>query len=292
MIPKSWASRVFDAGNAVVLSLFALCTLIPFVYVIMGSFTTTEELLRRTFVLIPTQFSLEAYRYIFSTDSILRALGNTVFITLAGTLCNVLFTALMAYPLSKKKLLGRKTIMALIVFSILFSGGMIPTFLVVKEFGLINSYGALIIPSLISAFNLILLKNFFQEIPEELVESAKIDGCNEVRILFQITLPLSLPAIATFSLFYAVGHWNSFFQAILYLNDAQKWPIQVLLRQIVIMSEGGLFDSSSMGEHYITPPAQTVKMAVIVVATVPILLVYPFLQKHFAKGMMLGSVKG
>ncbi|WP_168122449.1 carbohydrate ABC transporter permease [Paenibacillus sp. HB172176] len=289
---RSKSSRLFDACNVAVMTLFALSTLIPFFYVIMGSFTTSAELLRKGFVLFPTEYSLEAYRYIFSTDSITRAMGNSVFVTAIGTLCNLLFTSLMAYPLSQKRLMGRSTIMGLIVFSMLFSGGMIPTFLVVKQFGLINSYGALIIPSLISAFNLILLKNFFQQIPEEVLESARIDGCNDLRILFQITLPLALPAIATFALFYAVGHWNSYFQAVLYLNDSDKWPIQVLLRQIVILSEGTSFDSSSFGEQYIAPPSQTVKMAVIVVATMPILLVYPFLQKHFAKGMLLGSVKG
>jgi putative aldouronate transport system permease protein len=289
---RTLSGLLFDSCNVIFLTVFALSTFIPFIYVIMGSFTTTEELLRKGFVLIPAEFSLEAYRYIFSTNTVLRSLGNSVYITILGTACNILFTSLMAFPLAKKNLLGRKTIMMHVVFSILFSGGMIPTFIVVKELGLINSYGALILPSLISAFNLILMKNFFQEIPEELLESAKIDGCNDLRILFQITLPLSLPAIATFSLFYAVGHWNSFFQAILYLNQADKWPIQVLLRQIVIMSEGGLFDSSNLGEQYVIPPAQTVKMAVIVIATVPILLVYPFLQKHFAKGVLLGSVKG
>jgi putative aldouronate transport system permease protein len=169
---------------------------------------------------------------------------------------------------------------------------MIPTYLIVKATGLVNSLWALMIPALISAFNLIIMKNFYQQLPEELEESAKIDGAGELYILWHIVFPLSKPALATFSLFYAVGHWNTFFSAILYINDSHLWPIQVWLRQIVINSTGGLGESSSFSEDYIAPPAQVIKMAVIVVTTIPILLVYPYLQKHFTKGILLGSVKG
>ena len=198
----------------------------------------------------------------------------------------------MAYPLSRKDLDGRRIILLGVVFSMLFSGGMIPTFLVVKALGMINSYWSLLLPQAINAFNLIVLKNFFQQLPEGIEEAAKIDGCNELRILWQIVLPLSLPAIATFTLFYAVNHWNSFFQAILYINDNYKWPIQVWLRQIVILSQGGIGDSETFDENYIVPPSQVIKMAIIVISTVPIMCVYPFLQKHFAKGVLIGSVKG
>jgi putative aldouronate transport system permease protein len=198
----------------------------------------------------------------------------------------------MAYPLSRVDLGGRRVIMLLVVFTILFSGGMIPTFLIVKSLGLLNNIWSLIIPGAISAFNLIILKNFFQQLPESLEESAKIDGCSDYGILFRIALPLSTAALATFALFYAVGHWNSFFNAILYINDYDKWPIQVWLRQIVIMSQGGIGDSTQFSDDFVAPPGEIVKMAVIVISTVPILLVYPFLQKHFAKGVLLGSVKG
>ncbi|MEK3724527.1 carbohydrate ABC transporter permease [Paenibacillus sp. FSL H8-0034] len=287
----SWSSRLFDIILIVVLSLFALLTLLPFIYVVSASFTPSEVLLQKGFVLFPTQFSLEAYTYIFSTQVLTRSLLITIFITVAGTFINLVFTALMAYPLARTGLMWRKPIMMMIVFTMLFSGGMIPSFLVVKSLGMLGTYWSLLIPGAISAFNLIILKNFFQQLPDGLEESAKIDGCNDLMILLRIVLPLSLPAIATFALFYAVGHWNTFFQAILYINDSDKWPIQVLLRQIVILSMGSVGDASSMGESYV-PPGETTKMATIVVATVPILLVYPFLQKHFAKGVLLGSVKG
>jgi putative aldouronate transport system permease protein len=178
----------------------------------------------------------------------------------------------------------------MVVFTMLFQGGLIPTFLVVKELNLIDTYAALVLPLTISAFNMIILRNFFQNIPEGLEESAKIDGCSDFGILFRIVLPLSMPAIATISLFYAVTYWNTYLNAILYLNDSKMWPIQVLLRQIVVLASG--MDSGSSLDGAVPPPDQAVKMAVIVVATLPILAVYPFLQKHFAKGALLGSIKG
>ena len=182
--------------------------------------------------------------------------------------------------------------MFLVVFTMLFNGGMIPTFLIVNAVGLVDTFAALIIPTALNAFNLIILRNFFSNLPEGLEESAKIDGCNDFGILFRIVLPLSMPAIATISLFYADTYWNTYMHAILYLNDATKWPIQIILRQVVVLASGMNVDNSDFGADFVTPPEQTVKMAVIVVATVPVLLVYPFLQKHFAKGALLGSIKG
>jgi putative aldouronate transport system permease protein len=198
----------------------------------------------------------------------------------------------MAYPLAKKDLLGRRLLLFMVTFTMLFGGGMIPTYFVVKALGLIDSYAALILPVAISAFNLIVMKNFFQSIPEELEEAARIDGCHDVGILFRIALPLSAPALAAFGLFYAVEHWNNYFSAVLYLNDGAKWPVQVILRQIVILATDSSLSGDPSALDGMTVIEQSVKMAVIVVATVPILLVYPFLQKHFTKGVMLGSVKG
>jgi putative aldouronate transport system permease protein len=269
-----------------------MLTVLPFIYIVSGSLTDPVEFLAHPVLLFPTKFSLAGYQYIFSSNIIIKSLMVTIFITVAGTFFNLLFTTLMAYPLSRKDLDGRRTIMLLVTFTMLFSGGMIPTFLVVKWLGLLNSYWSLMLPNAISAFNLIVMRNFFQQIPEGLEEAAKIDGCNDLRILWQIIIPLSLPALATFTLFYAVGHWNSFFHAVLYINDNMKWPVQVWLRQIVILSQGGVGDSTAFDSSYIVPPAQIVKMAVIVVSTLPILCVYPFLQKHFAKGALIGSVKG
>lgn len=288
---KSIGSKLFNVFNYVFLGIFALVTVIPFISIISGSFATSREVLAHSFLLFPTELSLDAYKYIFSTGSIMSSMRNSVFITVVGTTVNLIFTILMAYPLAHSKLKGRRGVMLMVIFTMLFSGGMIPTFLVVKMTGLLNSIWAVIIPNAISAFNLIVLKNFFQQIPMELEESAKIDGCNYLAILIRIMLPLSLPAIATFALFYAVGHWNSYFHAVLYINDSKKWPIQVLLRQIVLLSSGGAGGTSGLADNVVVPP-QTVKMATITVSTLPILCVYPFLQKHFTKGVLMGSVKG
>lgn len=289
---KSMSSRLFDVMNYGLLAIIALVMILPFIHVVAGSFTTAEEMAARQFVIFPTVFSLNAYKYIFSTNTILRSLGVSIGVTSVGTVISMFLTALMAYGLTRRDLDGRKVIMFMVVFTMLFHGGLIPTFITVKNMGLIDSYFALIIPTAINAFNLIIMRNFFQNIPDGLEESAKMDGCSDWGILFRIVLPLSMPAIATISLFYAVTYWNTYLSAILYLNDNAKWPVQIILRQIVILASGLSADSSSFDDGYAAPPEQTIKMAVIVVATIPVLMVYPFLQKHFAKGALLGSIKG
>lgn len=291
-IRGSISGKIFDGFNHVILTLFALVTVLPFIYIIAASFATEAEITRRAVFLFPREISFSAYTYIFSSQTIFRSIGVSVFITIFGTLTNLAFTLSMAYALSRKTLVGRRLVMNLVIFSMLFSGGMIPTYLVVKGLGLINSYLSVILPGAISAFNLIIVKNFFQQLPPGLEESARIDGCTELGVLWRIVIPLSKPVIATFGLFYAVGHWNNFFSALLYLNDHKKWPLQIVLREIVLLSQLAVGDISNLDPNFVQPPEQSVKMAVIVVGTVPILLVYPFLQKHFVKGMLLGSVKG
>ncbi|MNO86884.1 L-arabinose transport system permease protein AraQ [compost metagenome] len=286
------AGRVFDLFNYAFLGLLGIVTVLPFVYIIGSSFATEAEMTARGFFLIPHTFSLSAYEYIFSSSTIFRSIGVSLYVTVLGTLVNLFFTMTMAYSLSRSDLWGRNLMMNLVIFSMLFSGGMIPTFLVVKGLGLLDTYWALILPGAISAFNLIVVKNFFQELPAGLEEAARIDGCNDIGVLWRIVLPLSKPIIATFALFYAVGHWNNFFQSLLYISDSSKWPMQVLLRQIVLLSQGTVGDISALDPNFVQPPEQSIKMAVIVVGTVPILMVYPFLQKYFAKGVMLGSIKG
>ncbi|WNQ13240.1 carbohydrate ABC transporter permease [Paenibacillus aurantius] len=286
---KTIGNRLFDMFNYAVLLLMALLCVLPFVYVLAVSFASPAEVAKGGLILWPKEWSLASYRYIFSTDTLFRSLLVSIYITVVGTFINLLFTSLMAYPLAKPHLRGRQAILLAVLFTMLFGGGMIPTYFVVKALHLTNTLWSLMIPGAISAFNLIVLKNFFQQIPDGLEDSARIDGCNDVGVLFRIVLPLSLPAMATFGLFYAVGHWNQFFNAILYINDNTKWPIQVLLREIVILASSSIGDNS-IDNTEIQP--LTIRMAVIVFATVPILLVYPFLQKHFAKGVMLGSVKG
>lgn len=286
---KTIGNRIFDAVNYLLLAIVGIATVLPLIHVLAGSLTTVEEMARKPFILIPTEYTLNAYRYILSTNTLFKALGVSIFVTVVGTFISMLLTSLMAYGLTRRDLDGRKFFNLMIVFTMLFHGGLIPSFLVVKEVGLIDSYFAMIIPSAISAFNLIILRSFFQGLPEGLEESAKLDGCGDFGILFKIVIPLSLPSIATISLFYAVTYWNSYFSAIMYINDAGKWPVQVLLRQIVIAASGMAAETDA---DFIKPPEQTIKMAVIVVSTVPILLVYPFIQKYFAKGALVGSVKG
>lgn len=286
---KTWGSRIFSFTNGLLLTIIAIITVLPFIHVFGSSFATAGEIASKKFLLIPTKFTFDAYKYIFSTSTLARSMSVSVFITVFGTLWSMFISTLTAYGLSRKDLAGRKYIMFLFVFTMLFSGGMIPTFLVVQQTGLFNSYLALIVPVSINVFNMIILRTFFQGLPDGLEESAKIDGCNDFGILFRIIIPCSMPAIATISLFYAVTYWNTYMHAIMYLSDASKWPVQVLLRQIIVLSSGLTYDNSVYTDT--PPPSQAVKMAVIVVATMPVLLVYPFLQKHFAKGALLGSIK-
>jgi putative aldouronate transport system permease protein len=273
----------------VVLAITALLCFLPFLKIFAGSFTTNDELMARRIVFIPHHFSLDAYRTIFSNDVIPHSLLVTVYITVLGTLINLFFTAITAYALSRRKMKAQRAIMLLIVFTMLFEGGMIPTYLVVKNLHLLNTLWAVMVPNAINAFNLILMRNFFMQLPEELFDAAKIDGCGEMTTLWKIVMPLSKAALATFALFYSVAHWNSFFTAFLYINDLDKWPIQVWLRQLIVMAVGDFSDIATTADAV---PTESLKMATIVVATLPILLVYPFLQKHFTKGIMVGSVKG
>lgn len=289
---NSPAGKAFDVFNYVMLGLLGILTVLPFLYIIGNSFATEAEITERSFFLIPKVFSFSAYEYIFSSSTIFRSIGVSVFITVAGTLVNLFFTLTMAYPLSRSDFWGRSVLMNMVIFSMLFGGGMIPTYLVIRGLGLLDSYWALMLPGAISAFNLIVVKNFFQQMPPGLEEAARIDGCSDLGVLWRIVLPLSKPVIATFALFYAVGHWNNFFSALLYISDSDKWPLQVMLRQIVLLSQASVGDMANMDPNFVQPPEQSIKMAVIVVGTIPILLVYPFLQKHFAKGVMLGSIKG
>ena len=280
---------MFDVGNTTLLSLIGIICVLPFIYVLAVSFTAPHIVAEGGFILYPKEVSLAAYRYIFSSNALIRSLGVSLYITVIGTLLNLVLTSLLAYPLSRKSFKGRSVMLLAVLFTMLFNGGLIPTYYVVKSLHLIDSLWALMIPTAISAFNLIILKNFFQQMPDGIEDSAKIDGCNDLGILFRIVIPLSLPAIATFGLFYAVDHWNKFFSAVMYINNNEKWPVQVLLREIVINANSRVGDTN-MDEMNIQP--LTIKMAVIVFATLPIMAVYPFLQKHFAKGVMLGSVKG
>jgi len=270
-----------------ILVISLLVVLFPFLYVLMTSFAPREEILTRGFFLIPHQWTLNAYGYLISSDQFVGSFKNAITITVFGTIVNMVFTSLMAYGLSKPWLNGRRVLNFMVLFTMLFNGGIIPTYLVVKDMHLLNSFWALFLTGAIAPFHLIVLRSFFQNIPIELEESGRIDGCSELRLFWQIILPLSMPAIATFTLFYAVQNWNSYFNAVLYLNDSAKWPLQVFLRQM--MNEGNTSLENMTTEYQYSP---AVKMAAIVLTALPLLVIYPFLQKYFNKGMLMGSVKG
>ena len=246
----------------ILLTLIAVIMVIPFIYVIAASFATEAEIQTRPIFFIP------------------------VCVTAIGTFINLFFTTTMAYGLSRTNLIGKKPLLNMVLFTMVFGGGMIPLFLVVKGLGMYDTYAALILPGAISAYNMIIVRNFFMELPRELEEAASIDGCSDIGIFIKIALPLSLPCLATFGLFYAVGHWNNYFGALLYLEDSTKFPFQLVLRNIVMQTAETQTDPNAL------IPEDTLKMAVIVIGTVPILIVYPFLQKHFAAGVMVGAVKG
>lgn len=287
----SLSERIFNVIVYTILILVFLIVFFPLMYVVSSSFASAKELAENRFLIIPKKPTLEVYQYIFSTSTFLRSMVVTIGITVVGTVVNLIMTCLMAYPLSRRNLPGRKWIMLAVTFTLVFNGGMIPSYLVVNGLGFIDSYWALIIPGAISSFNLVLVKNFFQEIPESLIDAAQIDGSSEINTLAKIVLPLSKPALATFTMFYAVGHWNQFMQPLLYINDSKKWPIQILLRQIVLMSQSGVGDDDAMPPGFILP-VKSLKMACIVVSTMPIIMAYPFMQKYFDKGVMAGSIKG
>jgi len=286
---KSRGEILGDVVNYIVLAIIAAAMLFPFFYIFVISFSSLTDFLKHDVILWPENWVLDAYRYILESRSFTRSLGVTVYITVVGTIVNLVLTAAMAFGLTRS-MLGKGIVLRGVIFTMLFGAGLIPTYMVVKELGMIDSLWALIIPGAISPFNLIVMRQFFLSIPEDITDAALLDGANELQIFWKIILPLSKPALAAFSLFYAVGHWNNYFSAIIYLNDPAKWPIQVVLRQIVILNQPtGLLDTQALMEN--PPPPETIQMAAIIVATLPILVVYPFLQKHFAKGVMIGAVK-
>jgi putative aldouronate transport system permease protein len=285
--------RIFDVFNYTSLTVITLVCLFPLYYVFTVSFTHPDEYIRKGFVLFPEHWTLTSYRYLLSNGDFANATGVSLFLATVGTALSLLVTAAGAYALSRKRLRGRRVLLILILMTTLFSPGIIPNYLLVRELGLINSIWALIIPVVSNGFYVILMKGFFDSIPDELEESAKIDGASDIGVFIRIILPLSLAALAAFGLFYAVGYWNTFFSAVLYINDTDKRPLQILLQIMLIDSSttaSGDVARELAAEQ--TIPTETLKMAAVVIATVPIVLVYPFLQKHFSKGVMLGSIKG
>ncbi|MNH94916.1 L-arabinose transport system permease protein AraQ [compost metagenome] len=285
--------NIYNAINYTLLTIVALATLLPFIYVIIVSFTDPTEYLTKSLVLIPEKWSLSAYEFIFSTNAFVNAMGVSGFLAIFGTILSLIVTSALAYALSRKRLKGKKLFLVGILLTMLFNPGMIPNYLLVDSLGLMDTVWALILPALTSAWYVFLMKNFYQEIPDELEEAAKIDGCSDIGVFIRIMLPVSVSALASFGLFYAVGYWNTYFSGVLYINRDTLRPLQVLL-QMMLVSASQMADPSvaAMLESERTVPPQVIKMAAVVISSLPIVMVYPFLQKYFVKGMMVGSVKG
>ncbi|MFD0870112.1 MULTISPECIES: carbohydrate ABC transporter permease [Paenibacillus] len=290
---KSFGEKAFDTFNVVFLTLFAFTAVYPFIDVLVVSFSTPAAANVYGLKLWPREFSAEAYKAVFDNRMIWVGYYNTVYRTVLGTFLNVIFTVLCAYPLSKKYLPNRNLFTMMIVFTMFFSGGLIPNYLLVKELGLLDNRMALILPGLIAAFSMIIVRNYFMSLPEEIEESAKMDGANDFRVLFSIVLPVSKPIIATIALWYAVAHWNAWFDSLLYISNPEKTVLGNVLRKIVIEGSAQFQQFESYDptrENAVTP--DIIKAATIMVATIPIICVYPFVQKYFVKGIMIGSLKG
>ena len=283
--------RIGTVLNYVLLAGVGVVMVYPMWYVFMYALSDAKEVLGKGAILWPQGFSLSALHFVLRTPEIMRSYLNTVFVVVVGTLMSVTATALLAYPLAQR-VPGVRYLSLIIYFTILFTGGIIPTYVVVRQTGLMNTLWSLIVPQIIWPFYVIIMVKFFRNIPDSLAESARIDGANDAVILLRIILPLSLPALASVSLFYAVRYWNEFFTAVIYLSDSTKWTLQVILRSLLITQLEDQFDQPTGDQTAGSVTSETVKMATVMVGTVPIMLIYPFLQKHFARGVMIGAVKG
>ncbi|MFC3798245.1 carbohydrate ABC transporter permease [Cohnella sp. GCM10012308] len=287
---RSAGERLFDIGNTAFMILLMFACLYPFWYVLAASFSDPGQIAEtRGMIWLPHGLSLESYKAVFNNPIIMTGYFNTLFVVVVGTLVNVLMTALGAYVLSRSHFMLRNPIMFLIVFTMFFNGGLIPNYMVVNGLGLLDNLWALILPVAMNAFNLIIMRTAFQTVPVSLEESARLDGANDFTILFRIVLPLSMPVVAVMILFYGVAHWNSWFNALIYMRDRGHYPLQLILREILISNSTDSMTTAAGGNKL--QVALTIKYATIIVATGPILILYPYLQKFFVKGVMIGAIK-
>ncbi|MGL5348133.1 MAG: carbohydrate ABC transporter permease [Peptostreptococcaceae bacterium] len=297
-IKYSLTDRIFQTSVYLFLTLALVIVLYPLIYIVSASISDPKTVSSGEMLLFPKGITFEGYKTIFENQSIWRGYANTIFYTALGTLVNLIVTIPCAYALSRADFSGKKFFTKFMVVTMFLSGGLIPTYLIVKNLGMINTVWALIIPNAASVYNIVVTRTFFQStIPRELEEAATIDGCNDIKMFIKVILPLSLPIIAVMALFYGVGHWNGYFSALIYLSDRALYPLQMVLREILVlqdMASNSIGMNSSMAEfaHSKQQLAQVIQYGVMIVSTLPIIVVYPFLQKYFVKGMMVGSVKG
>ncbi|AEI43148.1 carbohydrate ABC transporter permease [Paenibacillus mucilaginosus] len=291
MTHRSIGDKLFDTCNYILLSGLMIVTLYPFLYVLFASLSTPSELVKHTGILWkPAGFYLEGYKLVLKNPMIAVGYKNTLFYVTAGTVLNVFFTALFAFVLSRRDLYWKKYMMMMIVFTMFFSGGLIPEYMLIKNLGLLDTRWSLIVPGLIATWNLIIMRTSFQSIPYELEEAAKMDGASDWTVFAKVILPLSVPLLAVMVLFYGVAHWNAWASALIYLRDRDLFPLQLVLREILIQnSTTETTNLSTASDPFL---GEVVKYATIIVATVPILIVYPLIQRHFTKGVMIGALKG
>ena len=286
----SIGDKVFYIIDYIFVALVAIVALYPFIFIFSASVSNSAALGRGEVWLLPRGFNTDAYEIVLEDKAVWSSYGNTIWYVVVGTAINMVLTTFTAYPLSRKNFSGRNKVMMFIAFTMFFSGGLVPSYLLVKKLGLIDTRWAIVIPAGISTWNLIIMRTFFESIPQSLHEAATIDGCSELRIMTRIFLPLSLPVLSVMVLFYAVDHWNSYFSALVYLNDQKLYPLQMHLRKILIQyNQNEMLQELTQGRDVV---GQSVRYATIIVSTVPILLIYPFLQKYFVKGVMVGAIKG
>jgi len=291
---KNRSDRAFYAVIAVVIAILTIIVLYPIIYIVSASFSSSNAVAEGRVWLWPVEFSTEAYKAVFAYKDLWLGYKNTIFYVVVGTILNVSMEMICAYPLARKNLWGRSTISFFLTFTMLFGGGMIPNYLLVKELGMLDTPASLIIPGAMSVYNVIVARTFIQNnIPDELLEASRIDGCSDFKFFFKILLPLSKAIIAVLVLWHAVGHWNSYFSAFLYITDKQLYPLQIFLKEILVQSN---ISSDVVGDVagalQMQNLKQLLKYAIIVVSTVPLFTFYPFVQKHFVKGVTIGSVKG
>lgn len=285
--------RLFDVIVYLIAAVIILIVLYPLLFVVSASFSDPARVLGGEVWLLPKGLTLEAYTNILHNDKIWTGYRNSIVYAVVGTLINIVMTLLAAYPLSRPDLPGRKGLMMIVTLTMFFSGGLIPSYLLVKSLGMVDTMWALIIPGAISTYNLIVMRTYFQSsIPWELQEAAHIDGCSNWRLLISIILPLSKPIIAVMVLFYAVGHWNAFFNALIYIRTEDLYPLQLVLREILMISQSAGVDGGNVGMEEKILLSESIKYAVIIVSSLPVLIMYPFVQRHFVKGVMIGSIKG
>jgi putative aldouronate transport system permease protein len=283
----------FDRFNITFMIVMSMMFCFPLIYVLSSSVSDPARVMNGEVLLWPLGFNLEAYTKVFINERIITGYSNTIQYTLVGTLVNVILTIMVAYPLARKDLYGRKFWTILFTMTMFFSAGLIPNYLVIQQLGLINNFWVMILPGAISMFNVLIMRTFFSELPEEIHDAASIDGCNKTNTLLRVILPVSGPVIAVMVLFYGVAHWNSYFNALIYLNDSDKHTLQLVLREILVQND--FTEMIGTGDTYlkeITYIVQSMKYAIIVVASLPVLMLYPFLQRYFVKGIMIGSIKG